>query len=389
MSKQIRCMKDYDFENKNVLLRCDFNVPIKNGKVLDEFKIKATIPTIKYLINAGARKIILCSHLGNPSKDEYGNYSLKILLNYLEKMLNVDIAFWDRDLVKDSMYRDAKIILMENLRFHDGEVENDREFSKKLSDIADVLVIDSFASLHRAHASIVGIQQNILSVAGLLVESELNNLDHILLDSSPITLVLGGGKPDKIEIITSFKDEKVKYILTGGVLANTFLKHRGFNLGRSKIYDGLFEDVNEIWRKFEDKILLPEDVVVEDLSKEWKVVDVDKLLEDHLIVDLGPKTIRKYSEIIENSRANIFGGPLGVIENESYSVGTENILKMLNNSDGRTIVLGGDSNLAVLKFCPINKFIVSTGGGASLFYLSNKILPGLEALKENYKIYKG
>src|SRR3989344_2062602 len=176
MSKQIRCMKDYDFENKNVLLRCDFNVPIKNGKVLDEFKIKATIPTIKYLINAGARKIILCSHLGNPSKDEYGNYSLKILLNYLEKMLNVDIAFWDRDLVK----------------------------------------------------------------------SELNNLDHILLDSSPITLVLGGGKPDKIEIITSFKDEKVKYILTGGVLANTFLKHRGFNLGRSKIYDGLFEDVNEI-----------------------------------------------------------------------------------------------------------------------------------------------
>src|SRR3989344_2906920 len=358
MSKQIRCMKDYDFENKNVLLRCDFNVPIKNGKVLDEFKIKATIPTIKYLINAGARKIILCSHLGNPSKDEYGNYSLKIFL-------------------------------METLRFHDGEVENDREFSKKLSDIADVLVIDSFASLHRAHASIVGIQQNILSVAGLLVESELNNLDHILLDSSPITLVLGGGKPDKIEIITSFKDEKVKYILTGGVLANTFLKHRGFNLGRSKIYDGLFEDVNEIWRKFEDKILLPEDVVVEDLSKEWKVVDVDKLLEDHLIVDLGPKTIRKYSEIIVNSRANIFGGPLGVIENESYSVGTENILKMLNNSDGRTIVLGGDSNLAVLKFCPINKFIVSTGGGASLFYLSNKILPGLEALKENYKIYKG
>ncbi len=387
-------IKDVSLKGKSIFLRVDFNVPLKDGVIQDDTRIQSALPTIKYLIDEGA-KIVVCSHLGRPKGERKPELSLKPVKERLEELLKKDVLFGE-EIVGESIekikseLKEGDILLLENIRFMEGETKNDPELSKELSRGIDVYVNDAFGASHRAHASVVGIAQFVsLSIAGLLMEREIEYLSKALYsDEKPYTVILGGAKvKDKIPIIEKLIDKATRFLIGGG-MAYTFLKAKGFSIGKSLFDEEHFEKVKEMMEEAQKRgieFLLPEDHIGvksldEPQTKKYFSKDIE---DDYMGVDIGDKTVKMYCEKIKDSKLILWNGPMGVFEIEDFSKGTFEIAKCIAESSALSIVGGGDSASAVKKSGYADKVShISTGGGASLEFLSGKELPGIKILKD-------
>ena len=390
-----KSLKDYNFKNKRVLVRVDFNVPLEDGKVTDTNRIEAALPTIKYLMNEDA-KVILMSHLGRPKGEVNEKFKMdpvgKELANLLKKNVKkVDDCIGNEVKQAVEEMKTGEVLLLENTRFYKGEKENDPEFAEKLAENADIFVLDAFGAAHRAHASTVGVTEYIPSAAGFLLMRELNALGDVMDNPEhPFVAIMGGAKiSGKISVIENLLD-KVDYILTGGGIANTFLKAQGYEVGNSLVEDDKLEVANELIRKAQQKnviLLLPKDVIIADKfdkDAQAKEVLVSEVPNDWQILDSGgTQTIKEYTKIIKNAKTVIWNGPIGVFEFDKFAKGTNEIAKALAETDGKTVIGGGESAAAVKKAGLIDKMThVSTGGGASLRFFEGKPLPAVEALDD-------
>lgn len=387
-----KTIRDIDVRGKRVFVRCDFNVPIKDGNVADDTRIKAAIPTIKYLIDNGA-KIILCSHLGRPKGEVKEEFSLKPVVPVLSKELNKDVIFSNQIIGEDvketiSKMNDGDVLLLENVRFDAREEKNDEGFSKELSELAEVFVNDAFGTAHRAHSSTEGISHYLPSVSGFLIEKEIEFMDGALENPKrPFVAILGGAKvSDKIGVIENLIN-KVDKILIGGGMAFTFFKALGYQIGNSICEDDKLEEAKKIMQKAKDnniEFVLPVDIhIAKEFSNdcEDKMVASDEMPEGWQGLDIGPKTIEIFDEKLQGAGTVIWNGPLGVCEFDKYVVGTEEIAKSISKTDAISIVGGGDSVAAIKKLKLDDKFShISTGGGASLEFLEGKTLPGIDCL---------
>jgi phosphoglycerate kinase len=389
-------LKDMDLENKKVLVRVDYNVPLKEGKVADDTRLKATIPTINYLLEKNC-KIILMSHLGRP-KDDFKKgkgieevkkrLTLKPVAAALSEILGMDVAFAD-DCV-DVRLPNADIVLLENLRLHKEEEKNDKNFAGKLSKHADIYVNDAFGASHRKHASVDSITKFLPSGAGFLVEKEVKELGKLLKPEKPFAAIIGGAKADKIGVIRSLLP-KVDYLIIGGVLADTFLKSEGIDIKASKFDEESMKAAKEFINN--EKIILPVDCIIADKFDEnakSKEADFNEIPDDWMIMDIGSKTIEMYKEKLKRAKTIVWAGPLGVFEFNKFSNGTKSIAGFIASLDATTIIGGGDSAAAVEKFKLSEKMThVSTGGGASLEFIEKEgKLPALVALEKNYDKFK-
>lgn len=390
-----KTVRDIDFKNKRALVRVDFNVPMKDGKITDDFRIKSSLKTIEYLLEKGA-KVVLMSHLGRPKGQYNKEFSLKAVANRLEELLGRKVVFFDietptsDETVAASKDFDGSILLLQNTRFNAGEEKNDAEFAKELAKHGDVFVNDAFGTAHRAHSSNVGVSQLMPAVAGFLVEDEIKyikeNLDN---PKHPFVAILGGAKvSDKIGVIENLI-KKVDKIIIGGAMANTFLKAKGYCMGKSLVEDDKIELAKELLEnanKNNVEILLPVDLVLTndlDNSDVIKMADLDADKADLMAVDIGDKTIQLFKDAIKEAKLVIWNGPMGVFENKNFSKGTFEIAKAVAESDAISIIGGGDSSLAVKLSGYEDKVThVSTGGGASLEMMEGKELPGISALQE-------
>ena len=391
-----KTVRDIDVSNKKVLVRCDFNVPQdESGNITDNRRIVGALPTIKYLIENGA-KVILCSHLGRPKGGFEDKYSLKPVAAELSKLLEKEVKMAD-DVIGDSAkglisnLQNGEVVLLENVRFHKEEEENAKEFSKELASLAEVYVNDAFGTAHRAHSSTEGVSAFLPAVSGFLIEKELEFLGGALENPDrPFVAILGGAKvSDKIAVIENLID-KVDTLIIGGGMAYTFFKAKGYNIGTSICEEDKLDLANSILEKARQKnveILLPLDnVVAKEYSNdsERSIVDSDKIPDGYMGLDIGPKTIEEFARILRNAKTVVWNGPLGVFEFSNFAVGTYEIAKVLANISGTTIIGGGDSAAAIEQMNLADKMThISTGGGASLEYLEGKKLPGIECLEDN------
>lgn len=391
-----KTLKDLNVENKRVLVRVDFNVPIKEGIITDTNRIEASLTTIKYLIDNNA-KVILMSHLGRPKGEPKPEFSLKPVAQKLSEMIGQDVKFIDSDkVVDDSVIEESKklqpkeIMLIQNTRFRKEEEKNDQTFSKELSQLADLYVNDAFGTSHRAHASNVGVSKFLPSAVGFLVQKEIEIMGKALENPErPFTAILGGAKvSDKIGVIENLLD-KVDTILIGGAMAFTFIKSQGKNVGKSLIEEDKLDLAKSLLEKAQEKgvkIFLPVDfVVAKEMSEESdsKVINIDDFTDDIAGFDIGTKTIKIFDEEIQKSKTIVWNGPMGVFEIEQFSKGTFEIANSLVKSKATTIVGGGDSASAIAKSGNKDKVThVSTGGGASLEFLEGKVLPGIDCIDE-------
>lgn len=392
-----KTIRDIDLKNKKVLVRCDFNVPFdEEGKISDNRRIVAALPTIKYLLEMGC-KIILCSHLGRPKGEFKKEFSLKPVAEELSRLLNVEVKLAE-DVVGDSAItltnnmQEGEIVLLENVRFEAGEEKNDEELSKKLASLAEVYVNDAFGTAHRAHSSTTGVASFLPAVSGFLIEKELEFLGNALENPQrPFVAILGGKKvSDKIGVIDSLL-EKVDTLIIGGGMAYTFFKSMGYNVGKSICEEDKLELAQSLIKKAEEKnvkLLLPIDnIVADEFSPDanTKAVASNEIPEDWEGLDIGPKTVELFEQELKNAKTIIWNGPLGLFEYEKFANGTNRIANCLANlNDVVTIIGGGDSAAAVEKIGLADKMThISTGGGASLEFLEGKKLPGIEALQNN------
>ena len=391
-----KTLKDLNVENKRVLVRVDFNVPIKEGIITDTNRIEASLTTIKYLIDNNA-KVILMSHLGRPKGEPKPEFSLKPVAQKLSEMIGQDVKFIDSDkVVDDSVIEESKklqpkeIMIIQNTRFRKEEEKNDEKFSKELSQLADLYVNDAFGTSHRAHASNVGVSKFLPSAVGFLVQKEIEIMGKALENPErPFTAILGGAKvSDKIGVIENLLD-KVDTILIGGAMAFTFIKSQGKNVGKSLIEEDKLDLAKSLLEKAQEKgvkIFLPVDfVVAKEMSEESdsKVINIDDFTDDIAGFDIGTKTIKIFDEEIQKSKTIVWNGPMGVFEIEQFSKGTFEIANSLVKSKATTIVGGGDSASAIAKSGNKDKVThVSTGGGASLEFLEGKVLPGIDCIDE-------
>ncbi len=385
-------VKDIDVAGKRVLVRVDLNVPLStDGRVEDDTRIRAALPTVNYLVDRGAR-VILASHLGRPKGiDE--RLRLNPVRDILSKLLGRLVQKVDKtisDEVKEAVsnLQPGDVLLLENLRFNEGEKQNDPEFAKKLAELADVYVDDAFGAAHRPHASVVGVTRYLPAVAGLLLAKEVNTLTYLLEEPDrPFCAVLGGNKvSDKIGVINRFLDI-VDCLLIGGGMCFTFLKAKGLNIGDSVCETEALDHAREMLAKGEKnkvKFYLPVDVVVaRDISEtaDHKTVSAETIPDGWKGLDIGPKTVQMYKEALSDAHTIFWNGPLGVFEIEPFSLGTEEIAKAIANSSATTIVGGGDSDAALRKYDLEDKIdFISTGGGASLKMLEGVPLHGVQAL---------
>lgn len=385
---------DIDVKGKRILVRVDFNVPLdRDGKVADDTRIKAALSTINHLIDRGA-KVILISHLGRPKGVE-DKYRLDPIAESLSSLLGKKVKKVDQTVEENvteaaKELKDGEVLLLENVRFNSEEKENNPEFAKKLADLGDLFVNDAFAVAHRAHASVVGVAEYLPAVSGFLLEKETRALDHLLHNPDrPFCAVLGGNKVyDKIGVIESFLD-LVDCLLTGGGMCFTFLKAQGYSIGSSICQEEELEHSRNMLEKAKKnrvRFLLPQDVVIADKlapDAEHKVVDVDAIPDGWIGVDIGPKTIAEYIDVIKGARTIFWNGPLGVFEMKPFSKGTRAIAEAIAGLEGVSIVGGGDSDAALRKYGLEDKIsFVSTGGGASLKFLEGTKLPGIEVLMD-------
>jgi len=392
MKKTIR---DIDVAGKRVLVRVDYNVPINPElKIVDDTRIVATLPTIKFLIEHGA-KVILCSHLGRPDGQD-PKFSLRPVLARLSKLLEMPISFAEdvfSDSTKDMIdnMQDGDVLMLENIRFYPGEEKNDEKLAKSLADFADVFVLEAFATAHRKHASTYGVGKLIPTVCGFLVEQELKMFDKVLnKPERPFVAILGGAKvSDKLPVVENLID-KVDTILIGGGMAYTFIKAIGGSVGGSILDNSKLELASKLMDKAKEKgvrIVLPIDNVgAKEFSEtaEAKVFNSGFIPDDYQGMDIGPKTIKMFKKIIKKARTIVWNGPVGVYEYEKFKRGTNKIAKYVAKSKAVSIIGGGDS-IAAIQTLGVSKKVshISTGGGASLIVLQGKELPCIEVVEEN------
>ena len=388
-----KTVRDINVAGKRVLVRVDFNVPQdkKTGEITDDTRIKAALSTIRYLIDVKA-KVILCSHLGRP-KGVTPELSLKPVAVRLAKLLGKPVQTADdcvgpKAEAAAAALKDGEVLLLENLRFHDEEEKNDPAFAKSLASLAEVYVNDAFGTAHRAHASTAGVTKYLPAVAGFLMEKELEYLGKALTNPQrPFTMIVGGAKvSDKITMLENILP-KVDALVIGGGMANTFLKAQGYDVGKSKVEDEQLDFARGLVAKAKAKgvhFLLPTDAVAAekfDAASPSQTVAVDKIPKDWQMLDIGPETVKRFSEEIKKSRTVVWNGPLGVFEFPAFAKGTQAIAALLSTLNATTIIGGGDTAAAVEQQGLAGKMThVSTGGGASLEFLEGKTLPGVAAL---------
>lgn len=392
-----KTVKDINWHNLTAIERCDFNVPLKDGIITDETRIIAALPTIKYLIDNGA-KIVLLSHLGRPKGKPNEDCSLKPVASKLSEHLGIDVKFLKSDNVVDDDVKNeikklkaGEVAILENTRFRKEEEENDPDFAKELASLGDIFVQDAFGTAHRAHASTAGIASFLPAVAGFLIEKELNFLGKTLESPErPFVAIMGGAKvKDKIPVITSLL-EKVDTVIIGGGMSYTFFKARGFEIGKSMCDDEGLELARDIMAAADEKnvkFLIPIDTLASfefDNDSPSETYDMDKIPEDRMGMDIGEKTIKLYKDELKNAKTVIWNGPMGVFEMPNFARGTEEIAKCLADlKDAKTIIGGGDSAAAVAQFGLSDKMThISTGGGASLEFIEGKSLPGISCIDD-------
>ncbi|WP_153463307.1 phosphoglycerate kinase [Sediminibacillus terrae] len=389
-----KTIADLDVKGKKVFCRVDFNVPMSDGEVSDDTRIKAALPTIGKLVEQGAQ-VILASHLGRPKGEVVEELRLDAVAKRLSDLLGKTVTKTDEVYGSEvdqalSEMKNGDVLLIENVRFHPGEEKNAPELSKAFADMADVYVNDAFGAAHRAHASTAGIAEHLPSAAGLLMEKELNVLGKALSNPErPFTAIIGGAKvKDKIGVIDHLLD-KVDNLIIGGGLAYTFIKARGYEIGKSLLEEDKIDLAKQFMKKAEDNgvnFIMPVDVVVgDDFSNDanTQIVDIENIPADWEALDIGPKTREKYSEIVSDSKLVIWNGPMGVFELDIYANGTKAVAKAMAETEGYTVIGGGDSAAAVEKFGYAEQMDhVSTGGGASLEFMEGKVLPGVDALSD-------
>ena len=386
-------VRDIDVEGKKVLVRCDFNVPQKeDGTITDNRRIVSALDTIKYLIEHNA-KVILCSHLGRPKGEFKKEFSLAPVAEELSKLLGKEVKL-AKDVIGPSAkeltdnMKEGDVVLLENVRFHREETDNDPEFAKKLASFADIYVNDAFGTAHRAHASTAGVAAYLPAVSGFLIEKEINFMGDALENPKrPFMAILGGKKvSDKIGVIEALL-EKVDTLLIGGAMAYTFFKSMGYSVGDSICELDKLDLAQDIMKKAKEKgvkLMLPVDTKVGKEFKpdtESKVVKYTEIPDGWEGFDIGPETIKMYVEELKSAKTVVWNGPLGLSEFEQFAAGTDTIAEALANSDAITIIGGGDSAAAIERMGLSDKFShISTGGGASLEFLEGKKLPGIECL---------
>lgn len=395
MNKKV--ITDLEVRSKRVIVRVDFNVPMsktEEGKITDNARIVAALPTIKYLIENNAR-IILLSHLGRPKGEAKKEFSLAPVAKELSKLLNKDVKFLQSNLVVDDnvkdevlKLKDGEVALLENTRFRNEETKNIDDFSKELAELGELYINDAFGTSHRAHCSNVGLCKFLPSAVGFLVEKEISIMGKALSNPErPFVAILGGAKvSDKITVIENLI-EKVDSIIIGGGMAFTFLKSLGYSVGKSLLEDDKVDFAKELIEKAKSKnvkILLPIDVVVSkefSNDSEFKTVNIDSIEDDYMGLDIGEKTVKLFSDEINNAKTVVWNGPMGVFEMSNFAKGTFEIAKAIAETDAISIIGGGDSASAAEKSGYKDKIThISTGGGASLEFLEGKILPGIDSI---------
>ncbi len=391
-----KTIEDINVNWKKVLVRCDFNVPLKDGVITDENRLNGAMPTIKYLVDNGA-KVILCSHMGKPKGEAKPEFSLAPVAKRLSEMLGKEVVFAaDDNVVGENAkkavaeMKDGDVVLLQNTRYRKEETKNGEELSKELASLAEMFVNDAFGTAHRAHCSTVGVTEYLKpAVCGYLIQKELKFLgDAVETPERPFVAILGGAKvSDKINVINNLL-EKVDTLIIGGGMAYTFLKAQGYTVGSSLVEEDKVEYAKEMLAKAEEKgvkLLLPVDHRV---AKEFKDVEAvvtedQNIAEGFMGLDIGPKTEAIYAEAIKDAKTVIWNGPMGVFEFENFNKGTIAVAKAMAEADATTIIGGGDSAAAVNILGFGDKMShISTGGGASLEFLEGKVLPGIAALND-------
>jgi phosphoglycerate kinase len=387
-----KSIEDIDVAGKRVLARCDFNVPLKDGVITNDKRIVAALPTIKYLLDHNA-KLILCSHLGRPKGEFKPEFSLAPVAKRLSELLGKEVVM-AKDVIgedakaKAAALKDGEVLLLENVRYHKEETDNDPAFAKELASMADIYVNDAFGACHRAHASTAGVAAYLPAVCGYLMQKEIAFIGGTLEDPQrPFVAILGGAKvSDKIGVITNLLD-KVDTLIVGGGMAYTFMKAKGYCIGESICEDDKVELATSIMKKAEEKgvnFLIPVDNRISDKFAEdanYQDIDSDSIPEGWMGMDIGPKTIEMFCNAVKDAKTVIWNGPMGVFEFANFANGTLAVAKAVADSDAISVIGGGDSVAAVTKLGFADKMShISTGGGASLEYMEGKKLPGIECL---------
>ena len=391
-----KTVRDVELKGKKVLCRCDFNVPMKDGKITDDFRIVSSLPTVKYLIEQGAR-VILMSHMGRPKGEPKPELSLGPVALRLTELLGQEVKFIScPTVISDSVREmaeglsDGEVMLLENTRYRAEETKSEEPFTGELASLGELFVNDAFGTAHRDHSSTAGLARYLPTVSGFLIEKEVKFLgDALDKPERPFVAIMGGAKVgDKIPVIENLM-KKVDTIIIGGGMTYTFFKAKGYEIGKSILDSDSIELSGELLRKAEAagvKIMLPVDTLCTDDFSENNVIEVydaDKIPAELMGMDIGPKTIAIYEEEIAKAKTIVWNGPMGVFENPKFEAGTKAVAQALADSDAVTVIGGGDSAAAVEQFGLKDRMThVSTGGGASMEFLEGKVLPGIACIEE-------
>ena len=391
-----KTVRDVELKGKKVLCRCDFNVPMKDGEITDDFRIVSSLPTVKYLIEQGAR-VILMSHMGKPKGEPKPELSLGPVALRLTELLGQEVKFIScPTIISDSVREmaeglsDGEVMLLENTRYRAEETKSEEPFTGELASLGELFVNDAFGTAHRDHSSTAGIARYLPTVSGFLIEKEVKFLgDALDKPERPFVAIMGGAKVgDKIPVIENLM-KKVDTIIIGGGMTYTFFKAKGYEIGKSILDSDSIELSGELLRKAEAagvKIMLPVDTLCTDDFSENNVIEVydaDKIPAELMGMDIGPKTIALYEEEIAKAKTIVWNGPMGVFENPKFEAGTKAVAQALADSDAVTVIGGGDSAAAVEQFGLKDRMThVSTGGGASMEFLEGKVLPGIACIEE-------
>jgi 3-phosphoglycerate kinase len=383
-----RSVRDLDVRDKRVLVRVDFNVPVKDGEVTDDTRIRRALPTIRYLLEEGARPILI-SHLGRPKGEPDPRYAMDPVAARLQELLGEPVKKLDAAVgpeVEEALedWDGRGVVLLENSRFYPGETSNDPEFADQLAALADLYVNDAFGAAHRAHATTVGVAERQLAAAGFLMEEEIDYLDKVLKDPErPFVAILGGAKvSDKLGVIESLLGT-ADSLLIGGAMCFTFFKAQGYEIGNSLVEDDYLEEAKRLMEEAGDRLVLPGDVVVAEAMEdaESETVPVDGIPVGKMGLDIGSKTVDLFSEHISGASTIFWNGPMGVFEIDAFAKGTEGVARTVAESGVTSVVGGGDSVAAVNTLGLEDRMShISTGGGASLEYVEGKELPGIAVL---------
>jgi phosphoglycerate kinase len=386
-----RSVRDLDVQGKRVLVRVDFNVPVKDGEVTDDTRIQRALPTIRHLLSEGGRPVLI-SHLGRPKGEPDPKYAMDPVAKRLEEVLGEPVLKLDAAIGSEveevlDNWDGRGVVLLENSRFYPGETKNDPDLSEQLASLADLYVNDAFGAAHRAHATTVGVAERLPAAAGLLLEEEVDYLDGVLEDPErPFVAILGGAKvSDKLGVIESLL-KVADTLLIGGAMCFTFFKAQGYEVGESLVEDDYLEEARRLLDEAGEKLVLPVDVVVAEKMGEYaegETVGVENIPPGKMGLDIGPRTVGLFGERISGAKTIFWNGPMGVFEIDAFAKGTEGVAHAVAVASATSVVGGGDSVAAVRKLGLEDRMShISTGGGASLEYIEGKELPGVAVLPE-------